>query len=105
MLLFHFIFTPYPAAHIQVSFPALDAGISFSLLTAPARCSCIKPAPFGLTPHYTGPAPLQLALLLVYIADNTEANVVVGVIGVVPALVAHLADEGAVVPAAAAVVA
>lgn len=35
-------------------------------------------------------------------ADNTEAKVEVGVIGVTPELVAHLAVVGAVVPAAAA---
>lgn len=38
-------------------------------------------------------------------ADNTEAKVEVGVIGVAPELVAHLAVVGAVVPAAAAVAA
>lgn len=38
-------------------------------------------------------------------ADNTEAKVVVGVIGVVPVLIVHLAVVGVVVPAAAAVVA
>lgn len=38
-------------------------------------------------------------------ADNTEAKVVVGVIGVVPVLVVHLAVVGVVVPAAATVVA
>lgn len=36
-------------------------------------------------------------------ADNTEAKVVVGVIGVVPVLVVHLAVVGVVVPAAAVV--
>ncbi|MDO5774186.1 MAG: hypothetical protein Q4P16_07750 [Spirochaetales bacterium] len=38
-------------------------------------------------------------------ADNAEAQVVVGVIGVVPVPVAHLAVVGVVVPAAAAVIA
>lgn len=38
-------------------------------------------------------------------ADNTEAQVVVPVVGVVPVLVAHLAVVGIVVPAAATVVA
>lgn len=38
-------------------------------------------------------------------ADNAEAKVVVGVIGVVPVLVAHLTVVGVVVPAAAAVIA
>ena len=37
--------------------------------------------------------------------DNAEAKVVVPVIGVAPALVAHLAVVGVVVPAAAAVIA
>ncbi|WP_296023549.1 hypothetical protein [uncultured Treponema sp.] len=38
-------------------------------------------------------------------ADNAEAKVVVGVIGVVPVLVVHLAVVGVVVPAATAVIA
>lgn len=38
-------------------------------------------------------------------ADNAEAKVVVGVIGVVPVLVVHLAVVGIVVPAAATVIA
>lgn len=43
--------------------------------------------------------------LLTCVADNAEAQVEVGVTGVVPALVAHLAVVGVVVPAAAAVIA
>lgn len=47
----------------------------------------------------------RLVVLFLFRFDNAEAKVVVPVIGVAPALVAHLAVVGVVVPAAAAVIA
>ena len=76
---------------------------SIFFTTAPARCSCSVPAPLRLAACATPALHRRSSPLLACRADNTEAQVVAGDIGVAPELVAHLAVVGVAAPAAAVV--
>ena len=85
--------------------PALDVGICFFLQQRLLACGSYVPAPLRLAACATPVLHSHSSLFFARRADNTEAKDVVGAIGVVPVLEAHLAAVGVVVPAAAAVVA